>query len=161
MQLDQPDHQRGDQEAVGGEAARAIEILLVEDDEMDAELTRLKLEQGRLANKIHVVETGEEALELLRERGEQGDPMPDLLLLDLSLPGMGGLAVPETVKTDPKLQDITAVVLTGSGADQDVVNSYMLQANAFMTKPIDVDQLLKFVRTDDTYWFTLVKAPAA
>jgi chemotaxis family two-component system response regulator Rcp1 len=137
-----------------------IEILLVEDNPADVRLTQEALRESKLANNLHTVGDGVEALRFLRRDGDHaGAPRPDLVLLDLNLPRMGGREVLEEVKADPDLRRIPVVILTTSEAEQDVVRSYELHANAYVRKPVDFDRFTEVVRLIEDFWFTVVKLP--
>lgn len=139
---------------------RIAEILLVEDNPADVELTRQGFADGKIANNLHVVSDGDEALAFLRREGEFADAVqPDLILLDLNLPGKDGRTVLEEIKQDEVLRLIPVVVLTTSSAHLDVRKSYQLHANAYMTKPVDFTQFVELVRSIGSYWFTLVRLP--
>jgi CheY-like chemotaxis protein len=137
-----------------------VEILLVEDNEADIELTREGLQKGRLANRLHVVRDGEEAMAYLRREGEFAPaPRPDLILLDLNLPRKDGREVLADIKNDKDLKLIPVVVLTTSDAQQDVLHAYAHHVNAYMTKPVDFHQFVDVVSQLTNYWFALVKLP--
>ena len=139
---------------------KPIEILLVEDNPGDARLTREALTHSKVRNRLHHVRDGEEALAFLRRQGRFADaPAPDLVLLDLNLPRRDGREVLEDIKGDPQLMHIPVVVLTSSQADEDILRSYRLHANCFITKPVDLEQLTKVVQGIEQFWFTLVKLP--
>lgn len=139
---------------------RAIEILLVEDNPGDVRLTIEGLNEGKVRNNLHVARDGVEALEFLRRQGPFADAVrPDLILLDLNLPRMDGREVLAEVKSDPKLKTIPVVVLTTSRADQDILNSYQLQANCYITKPVDFDQFINVVKSIEHFWLTVVTLP--
>lgn len=138
-----------------------VEILLVEDNPADVELTRQGFLAGRLANRLYVAATGDEAIEFLHRRGEYRDaPRPDLILLDLNLPGKDGREVLADVKSDEELKDIPIIVLTTSTAEEDVLRSYRLYANAYITKPVDFTQFVDAVKMIAQHWFALVKLPS-
>jgi len=142
------------------DAIRPIEILLVEDDPGDVLITREALEHSKLANNLHTVGNGEEALEFLRQEGDHVDAVrPDLVLLDLNLPRRDGREVLAEVKADPELRRIPVVVLTTSQAEEDIVRSYDLHANAYVTKPVDFEQFVHVVRQVDEFFFTVVRLP--
>jgi two-component system response regulator len=142
------------------DAARPIEILLVEDDPGDVLITREALEHSKLVNNLHTVGNGEEALAFLRQEGEFVDAVrPDLVLLDLNLPRRDGREVLAEVKGDPDLRRIPIVVLTTSQAEEDIVRSYDLHANAYVTKPVDFEQFVHVVRQVDEFFFTVVRLP--
>lgn len=137
---------------------RPIEILLVEDNPADAELALEKMEQAKIMNRVHVVEDGVMALQFLRKQGAYtGVPTPDLVLLDLNLPKKDGRAVLAEIKEDHRLQMIPVVVLTSSEAEEDILRSYRLHANAYVRKPIDLAGYQEIVRAIDDFWLGLVK----
>ena len=139
---------------------RPIEILLVEDNPGDARLTREALSQSKVSNNLHHARDGEEAMRFLKREGQFANaPTPDLVLLDLNLPRRDGREVLEDVKRDPLLKHIPVVVLTSSEAEEDILRSYRLHANCFITKPVDLEQLTKVVQAIEQFWFTLVKLP--
>jgi|SRR6187200_588343 CheY-like chemotaxis protein len=139
---------------------KPIDILLVEDNPGDARLTREALAMSKLPNTLHTVRDGEEALAFLRREGKFEDrPAPDLILLDLNLPRRDGREVLEDVKRDPRLMHIPVVVLTSSQAEEDILRSYRLHANCFITKPADLEQLTRVVQGIEQFWFTLVRLP--
>ena len=133
-----------------------IEILLVEDNPADVRLTQEALREGKVKNHLSVARDGEEALAFLRREGE---PRPDLILLDLNLPRRDGREVLKEIKSDPKLQMIPVVVLTTSAADADIIKSYQLHANCYITKPVDLEQFITVVRSIDDFWLAIVKLP--
>ncbi|HEY9331340.1 MAG TPA: response regulator [Streptomyces sp.] len=137
-----------------------IEVLLVEDDPGDELMTREAFEDNKIRNTLHVVRDGQEALDFLYRRGEHGDaPRPDLILLDLNLPKYDGRQVLEQIKQDPELSLIPVVVLTTSSAEEDILRSYKLHANAYVTKPVDLDQFIAAVRQIDEFFVTVVRLP--
>jgi two-component system, chemotaxis family, response regulator Rcp1 len=139
---------------------RTIEILLVDDDPADVELTTGALKDGKLLNRVNVVNDGVEALTYLRKQGKYSDAMrPDVVLLDLNMPRKDGRAVLEEMKADPVLQDIPVVVLTTSDADSDIVRSYKLQAICYVTKPVNIGEFHKVVQSISEFWFSVVKLP--
>ncbi|BBX65615.1 two-component system response regulator [Mycobacterium saskatchewanense] len=141
-------------------AGRAIEILLVEDDPGDELITREAFEHNKLNNNLHVAHDGEEGLNFLYKRGEyEGAPRPDLILLDLNLPKYDGRQLLERVKSDPELSRIPIVVLTTSSAEEDILRSYELHANAYVTKPVDLDQFINAVRQIDEFFIQVVRLP--
>jgi CheY-like chemotaxis protein len=126
---------------------KVIDVLLVEDDPGDVLMTREAFEDNKVANRLQVVADGVSALAFLRKEGEHADaPTPDLVLLDLNLPRMDGREVLEAMKSDEKLRSIPVVVLTTSEAEEDVVRSYSLHANAYVTKPVDFERFIEVVR---------------
>jgi CheY-like chemotaxis protein len=137
-----------------------IEVLLVEDDPGDELMTREAFEDNKIRNTLHVVRDGQEALDFLYRRGEYTDaPRPDLVLLDLNLPKYDGRQVLEQLKGDPELSLIPVVVLTTSSAEEDILRSYKLHANAYVTKPVDLDQFIAAVRQIDEFFVTVVRLP--
>ncbi|CAD5919090.1 MULTISPECIES: response regulator [Streptomyces] len=137
-----------------------IEVLLVEDDPGDELMTREAFEDNKIRNTLHVVRDGQEALDFLYRRGEYPDaPRPDLVLLDLNLPKYDGRQVLEQIKGDPELSLIPVVVLTTSSAEEDILRSYKLHANAYVTKPVDLDQFIAAVRQIDEFFVTVVRLP--
>jgi two-component system, chemotaxis family, response regulator Rcp1 len=139
---------------------KPIDILLVEDNPGDARLTREALTYSKVRNVLHHARDGEEALAFLRrEPPFVAMPTPDLVLLDLNLPRRDGREVLEDIKRDPRLMHIPVVILTSSQAEEDILRSYRLHANCFITKPVDLEQLTKVVQGIEQFWFTLVKLP--
>src|SRR5689334_2156197 len=137
-----------------------IEILLVEDNPGDVELTREAPHDGKVHMNLSVVNDGVEALAFLRREGTYaGSPRPDLILLDLNLPRKDGRAVLGEIKQEPALRHIPVVILTSSQAEQDIVRAYDLHANCYVTKPVDLDQFITIVRSIEQFWFTVVKLP--
>jgi two-component system, chemotaxis family, response regulator Rcp1 len=135
-----------------------IEILLVEDNPGDARLTKEALRDARVRNNLHVAPDGVEALAFLRRQGKHaGVPKPDLILLDLNLPKKDGREVLEEVKGDDQLRHIPVVILTTSQAERDIAESYRLRANAYVTKPVDLEQFLKVVQSIEHFWLEIVK----
>lgn len=141
--------------------ARPVEILLVEDNPPDQDLTREAFKQGRLNNNLHVVDDGEQALAFLRREGEYGNaPRPGLILLDLNLPRMDGREVLKEIKEDAALSSIPVVVLTTSNDEADVLKSYQLHANCYLTKPVEFDNFTNVVRSLEHFWLTVVQLPS-
>ncbi|HZV04315.1 MAG TPA: response regulator [Gemmataceae bacterium] len=141
---------------------RPIEILLVEDSPTDARLTMEALRDGKLRNNVRHVEEGEQAIAILRREGkEAAAPRPDLILLDLNLPGMDGREVLQEIKEDPNLKRIPVVIMTTSRAQRDILQAYNHHANCYVTKPVDMEQFIGVVREIQDFWFTVVKLPAA
>jgi CheY-like chemotaxis protein len=139
---------------------RAINVLLVEDDEGDAVLTREAF-QEYLHNRLDVVNDGDQALAYLRRKPPYCDaPTPDLVLLDLNLPGRDGREVLSEIKSDETLRHIPVVVLTTSAAEDDVLRSYQLHANAFVTKPVDLDGFIAAIRQIDHFFVNVVRLPS-
>ncbi len=144
----------------GATSGRPIEILLVEDNPGDVRLTVEGLKESKVRNNLHVARDGVEAMEFLRRTGRYGGAVrPDLILLDLNLPRMDGREVLAEVKSDAKLKTIPVVVLTTSRAEQDVLRSYELQANCYITKPVDLEQFIAVVKSIEDFWFTIVTLP--
>lgn len=138
----------------------AVEILLAEDNPGDARLTAEILKQGKLANRLHVVDHGAAAIAFLRREGEYANaPRPDLVLLDLNLPGKDGRKVLAEIKRDPDLRHIPVIVLTASGSEEDVLGSYDEHANCYVKKPMDVTKFAGVVKTIGDFWLTIVKLP--
>jgi len=138
-----------------------IQVLLVEDDPGDVLITREAFEENKVRNQLNVVNDGVKALAYLRREDIYADaPRPDLILLDLNLPKMGGHEVLEQIKSDADLQSIPVVVLTTSDAEEDVLRSYNLHANAYVTKPVDFERFLSVVRQIDDFFVSVVKLPS-
>jgi chemotaxis family two-component system response regulator Rcp1 len=141
-------------------AGHPIEILMAEDSPSDAELAIEALKDGRVANHIHIVEDGVQAMEFLKRTGDfSRAPRPDLILLDLNLPRKDGREVLTELKSDPDLRSIPVVVLTTSRADRDVLQAYRLSANCYIHKPVDFVQFLEVVRSIEQFWLTVVTLP--
>jgi chemotaxis family two-component system response regulator Rcp1 len=137
-----------------------IQILMVEDNPDDIELTVEALKDARVPNRLTVVQDGEEALSYLRCRGKYAQALrPDLILLDLNMPRKNGRDVLQEIKNDPKLKRIPVVILTTSQAEDDILHTYDLHANCYITKPMDFNQFLKVVRSIEDFWLTVVKLP--
>jgi CheY-like chemotaxis protein len=137
-----------------------IEVLLIEDDPGDVLMTREAFDEHKVANRLWVVSDGVSAMEFLRKQGEHADaPTPDLVLLDLNLPRMDGREVLAAVKQDPDLKHIPVVVLTTSEAEEDVLRSYALHANAYVTKPVDFERFIRVVREIDDFFVSVVRLP--
>ena len=142
-------------------AASAIDVLLVEDDEGDALITEEAFEHHKVFNRLHRVRDGVEVLEFLRREGRHADaPRPGLILLDLNLPRMDGHEALAAIKGDADLRRIPVVVLTTSGADEDVLLSYELHANAYVTKPVDFDAFVAAIRQIDDFFISIVARPS-
>jgi len=142
------------------QSGRVIEVLLVEDDPGDVLMTKEAFEDYKVVNQLHVVTDGAEAMAFLRREGEYAEkPRPDLVLLDLNLPRMDGREVLQAIKSDPDLASIPVVVLTTSEAEEDVLRSYSLHANAYVTKPVDFDRFIQVVRQIDDFFVTVVRLP--
>jgi chemotaxis family two-component system response regulator Rcp1 len=137
-----------------------VEILLVEDSPGDVRLTIEALKDAKVRNNLHVAEDGVEAMAFLRREGEYADaPRPDVILLDLNLPKKDGREVLAEVKADADLKRIPVVVLTVSQAEEDILKTYNLHANCYITKPVDLDQFLTVVRSIEDFWLTIVRLP--
>ncbi len=137
-----------------------IDILLVEDNPGDVDLTREALAGAKVANRLHVTEDGEQALDFLLRRGEYSNaPRPDLILLDLNLPKKDGRQVLEEIRADGDLTEIPVVILTTSQADEDVLRAYRLHANCYIPKPVSFTRFLAVVQAIESFWLTVVKLP--
>jgi CheY-like chemotaxis protein len=142
------------------QAHKAIDVLLVEDDPGDTLMIREAFEHHSITHALHHVPDGVEAMAFLHGEGEYaGSPRPHLILLDLNLPRMDGRQVLKEVKSDPELRAIPVVVLTTSEADEDILRSYELHANAYVTKPVDFDRFIEAVRMTDDFFVNVVKLP--
>ncbi|MFT5091540.1 MAG: chemotaxis family two-component system response regulator Rcp1 [Porticoccaceae bacterium] len=140
--------------------ARPMEILLVEDSPTDADLAMRALQQGKLDNSVHHVRDGVEAMEFLRHEGDYASvPRPDLILLDLNMPRMDGREVLKAVRSDGNLKTIPVVVLTTSDDEPDVLAAYGLCSNAYIVKPVDVEQFFAIVKEIDQFWLRVVRLP--
>jgi len=142
-----------------GDVLAPVQILLVEDNPQDVEITRRALERGRIRNELTVARDGQQALDILFGRAEGEKTKPGLILLDLNLPKVGGLEVLEKIKADPKLRRIPVVVLTVSTREEDVVRSYDLGVNTFITKPVRFEDFIKAVATIEEYWIVIATLP--
>jgi CheY-like chemotaxis protein len=141
-------------------ALELVDVLLVEDDPGDVLMTREAFEHYRIRNNLYVVGDGEQAMHFLRRDGEySGMPRPGLILLDLNLPRRNGLEVLAEMKADSDLLSIPVVVLTTSQADEDILRSYSLHANAYISKPVDFERFIEVIRQIDNFFLTLVKLP--
>lgn len=141
-------------------SVRPIDILLVEDNPGDIDLTREALGMGKLHNSLHVVQDGVAAMDFLRKAGKYGNsPRPDLIILDLNLPKKDGRQVLLEIKEDKDLKRIPVVILTTSGAEEDILKTYNLHANCFITKPIDFKQFLHVVKSIEEFWLSIVVLP--
>jgi CheY-like chemotaxis protein len=143
-----------------GAFGRPVEILLVEDNAGDVDLTRETLQDSKLLNHMSVVNNGVEAMAYLRREGKYADrTRPDLILLDLNLPKKNGREVLAEIKADERLRRIPVVVLTTSSAEKDILEAYDLHANCYITKPVNLDQFSAVVRAIEEFWFMIVKLP--
>jgi two-component system, chemotaxis family, response regulator Rcp1 len=139
----------------------SIQLLLVEDNPGDVRLTKEALKEGKMLNRVTVVGDGEEALSFLRRQGKYADAgQPDLILLDLNLPKKDGRQVLAEIKADPGLKRIPVVVLTTSSAEEDILKTYDLHANCYVTKPVDLEQFMRVVKSIEDFWVTVVKLPS-
>ena len=139
---------------------KPVEILLVEDNPGDVDLAREALATGKVRTALHVVGDGEQAMDFLRRKGKYvGAPCPDLILLDLNMPKKDGREVLAEVKADEDLKCIPVVILTTSKSEEDILKTYNLHANCFITKPIDLHQFVKVVQAIEEFWLTIVKLP--
>ena len=137
-----------------------VDVLLVEDDPGDILMTREAFQQHKIQNKLHVVTDGEQALQFLRQTGEyKNAPRPGLVLLDLNLPRRSGHEVLAELKEDPQLRVIPVVILTTSQAEEDILRSYSLHANAYVSKPVDFERFMDVIRQIDSFFVTVVKLP--
>ena len=135
---------------------RPIEILLVEDNPGDVKLTQMALENAKVINNLHIVNNGKEALEFLFSEKQI---KPDIVLLDLNLPVIDGREVLKKIKEDSNLKRTPVVILTSSKAEEDIIKTYDLHANCYITKPIDLEQFLNVIKTIEDFWLTIVKLP--
>jgi two-component system, chemotaxis family, response regulator Rcp1 len=139
----------------------SIQVLLVEDNPGDVRLTKEALKEGKMLNRVTVVGDGVEALSFLRRQGKYADAgQPDLILLDLNLPKKDGRQVLAEIKGDPRLKRIPVVVLTTSSAEEDILKTYDLHANCYVTKPVDLEQFMHVVKSIEDFWVTVVKLPS-
>jgi chemotaxis family two-component system response regulator Rcp1 len=137
-----------------------IEILLVEDSPSDANLTIRNFRDSKIVNNLSWVEDGETAMEYLQQQGEYAHvARPDLVLLDLNLPGMDGREVLEAIKTNPQLKSIPVVILTTSADEADILRSYQLNANCYITKPVDIQEFIQVIQLINEFWLVAVKLP--
>jgi chemotaxis family two-component system response regulator Rcp1 len=146
-------------ESIGANAV-AIEVLLVEDSAGDVRLTREAFKDAKVHINLHVASDGAEAMEFLKREGKQANaPRPDLILLDLNLPKKDGREVLEEIKGSPALKSIPVVILTTSASEADILRSYRLHANCYITKPVGLDGFLEVVKSIDSFWLSVVKLP--
>ncbi len=138
-----------------------LTILLVEDDPADQKLIRMSLREQKVANDVHAVGSGEEGLDFLHRRGEHADgaPRPDLILLDLNMPGMGGKEFLRRLKLEEDLKQIPVIILTTSDSERDIIDSYKLQASGYVHKPVSLDEFKQVMQKIEAYWFVLCKRP--
>ena len=141
---------------------RPVEFLLAEDNPGDVRLTKEALRESKISNNLNVVPDGVEAMAFLRREGKYADaPRPDVILLDLNLPKKDGREVLAEVKADPNLRLIPVVIITSSEAEQDVLKTYELYANCYVTKPVDLEQFIKVIQSIETFWLTIVTLPSS
>ena len=138
-----------------------VNILLVEDDPADQKLVKMSFTEQKVANDLHIVDSAHEALDYLRQRHENdnGALQPDLILLDLNLPGMSGKEFLKEVKSDDKLKSIPVVILTTSSSESDILDSYNLQASGYVNKPVDIGEFQEVIKQIEMYWFVVCKRP--
>jgi chemotaxis family two-component system response regulator Rcp1 len=147
---------------MNNENGHAIEILLVEDNPGDVRLTREALKEAKVRNSLSVAGDGIEAMAFLRREGTHSTaPRPDIILLDLNLPRKDGRQVLAEIKADPELRRLPVVILTTSKAEEDILKTYDLHANCFITKPVDFDQFVKVVHSIEHFWLSIVTLPPA
>lgn len=145
---------------INGNAKVPVEILLVEDNEDDYEFTLDTMKESKIDNTVHWVQDGMEAMAFLHKEGKYGDaPFPDIIFLDLNLPKKDGREVLEEIKSDALLRRIPIVILTTSKAEEDILKAYNLHANCYITKPVDLHQFSKVVKSIQEFWFSIVKLP--
>ena len=141
---------------------RPVEFLLAEDNPGDVRLTKEALRESKISNNLNVVPDGVEAMAFLRRTGNYANaPRPDVILLDLNLPKKDGREVLAEVKADPNLRLIPVVIITSSEAEQDVLRTYELHANCYVTKPVDLEQFIKVIQSIETFWLTIVTLPSS
>ena len=142
-------------------ALKPLTILLVEDDPADQKLIKTSLKDQRIANDLQIVNSGEEGMDFLCCRGEysNGTPRPDLILLDLNMPGMGGKEFLKRIKEDESLKQFPVVILTTSNSERDIIDSYKLQASGYVNKPVTLDGFKEVMEKIEEYWFVLCKLP--
>jgi chemotaxis family two-component system response regulator Rcp1 len=145
---------------MNGPGVSPIDILMVEDNPGDARLTQEALKESKMLNNLHHVRDGVEAMEFLRREGKYGEaPTPDIILLDLNLPRKDGREVLAELKNMPRLKNIPVVVLTTSDAEQDILMSYNLHANCYITKPVDLEKFIEIIHGIENFWLSIVKLP--
>ncbi len=139
---------------------RSVDILLVEDNPADIDLTKEAFEECKFLNNLHIISDGENALAFLRkEKNFRDKPRPDLILLDLNLPKIDGREILAEIKNDDNLKQIPVVILTTSESKEDITEMYKLHANCYITKPVDINQFIKVVQSIGDFWFSIVKLP--
>ncbi|RLG12541.1 MAG: response regulator [Candidatus Nanohalarchaeota archaeon] len=136
-------------------------ILLVEDDLGDQKLVKFSIESQRIANKLHITNNAEEAMEFLTKKGKykKETSMPDIILLDLNMPGMGGKEFLKRIKSDNNLKNIPVIILTTSDSEEDIIDTYNLHASGYIKKPVDIDEFAKTMEKLGDYWFMICKLP--
>lgn len=143
------------------EVNREVEFLLAEDNPGDVRLTQEALRESKIRNNLNVVTDGMEAIAFLRRQGKYANaPTPDVVLLDLNLPKMDGREVLAEIKSDPLLKRIPVVIITSSEAEKDILRTYDLHANCYVSKPVDLDQFIKVIQAIENFWLTIVKLPS-
>ena len=142
-------------------ALEPLSILLVEDDPADQKLIKMSFRDQKLANDVHAVGSGEEGFDFLHRTGEYADgaPRPDLILLDLNMPGMGGKEFLRRLKLEESLKQIPVIILTTSDSERDIIDSYKLQASGYVHKPVSLDEFKQVMQKIEAYWFVLCKLP--
>ncbi len=149
------------QDKTVNQTVKQIEILLVEDNEGDVGLVEEVFHEAKIMNNLNVAEDGEEAMLFLRREGKFSNvPSPDIILLDLNLPGKDGREVLKEIKEDNELKMIPVVILTTSKAEEDILKSYDLHANSYITKPVDFDQFIRVIKSIENFWLDIVKLPS-
>lgn len=148
---------------MGADSSRQpVNILLVEDNPGDVRLMREAFRNQKVRNTLHAVTDGKAAMAFLRKQGKYVNaPRPDIILLDLNLPGKDGREVLAEIKSDPHLRVTPVIIITSSGAEQDVIRAYSLNANCYVTKPVNLDQFIRMVQSISDFWFTIVKLPGS
>ena len=143
------------------EKIRPATILLVEDDPGDQKLIKVSLKNQKIANELYIVGSGEEAMDFLYHRGNYSaeTPLPDLILLDLKMPGMGGKEFLRRIKQDEKMKKIQVVILTSSDSEKDILDSYNLQASGYVKKPVELEDFKRVMKEIEAYWFIICKLP--
>ncbi|OEC88101.1 MULTISPECIES: response regulator [Methanobacterium] len=149
------------QDTKANQTVKQIEILLVEDNEGDVGLVEEVFQEAKIMNNLNIAEDGEEAMLFLHKKGKFSNvPSPDIILLDLNLPGKDGREVLKEIKEDNELKRIPVVILTTSKAEEDILKSYNLHANSYITKPVDFDQFIRVIKSIENFWLDIVKLPS-
>jgi two-component system response regulator len=143
------------------EKIKPATILLVEDDLGDQKLINVSLKNQKIGNKVYTADSGEEAMDFLYQRGKysNGAPQPDLILLDLNMPGMGGKEFLRRIKEDEKMKTIPVIILTSSDSDEDILDTYNLHASGYVKKPVKLEDFKRVVKQINEYWFVLCRLP--